>query len=150
VSDDRQTFDIPTVTPEAVAHAGTHFAWLRTRMSMERTLMSWVRTAAALIGFGFTIFTFFEQINQSNLLRRPVSIATPRIVSLALIGLGTLALLIAEREYRQLASYLRSPDFSKVAGVAFARVWTPARSIAVALAAVGAMVFFTLLLRSIW
>jgi uncharacterized membrane protein YidH (DUF202 family) len=36
--------------------AETHFSWLRTRMSTERTLMSWVRTGTALIGFGFTIF----------------------------------------------------------------------------------------------
>ena len=31
----------------------THFAWLRTRLSAERTLMSWVRTGAALIGFNY-------------------------------------------------------------------------------------------------
>lgn len=35
--------------------ADTHFGWLRTRMSVERTLMSAVRTAVALIGFGFTV-----------------------------------------------------------------------------------------------
>ena len=38
----------------------THFSWLRTRMSAERTLMSWVRTAISLIGFGFTIFQFLD------------------------------------------------------------------------------------------
>jgi putative membrane protein len=32
----------------------SHFSWLRTRLSLERTLMSWVRTAVSLIGFGFT------------------------------------------------------------------------------------------------
>ena len=41
---------------EVKADVPTHFAWLRTRMSIERTLMSWLRTATALIGFGFTIF----------------------------------------------------------------------------------------------
>ena len=40
----------------------THFSWLRTRLSVERTLMSWVRTATALIGFGFTIFQFFDKM----------------------------------------------------------------------------------------
>ena len=43
----------------------THFAWLRTRMSIERTLMSWLRTATALIGFGFTIFQFLQRFNQT-------------------------------------------------------------------------------------
>jgi uncharacterized protein DUF202 len=41
----------------------SHFSWLRTRMSAERTLMSWVRTAISLIGFGFTIFQFLERLN---------------------------------------------------------------------------------------
>src|SRR5687768_9053924 len=45
------------LTPEA------HFAWLRTRLSLERTLMSWMRTATALIGFGFSIVQFFERLS---------------------------------------------------------------------------------------
>ena len=51
---------------EVKADVPTHFAWLRTRMSMERTLMSWVRTATALIGFGFTIFQFLHRFNQDT------------------------------------------------------------------------------------
>ena len=50
---------------EVKPDAPTHFAWLRTRMSMERTLMSWVRTATALIGFGFTIFQFLYRFNKT-------------------------------------------------------------------------------------
>lgn len=42
----------------------THFSWLRTRLSTERTLMSWVRTAVALIAFGFTIFQFLDRFNK--------------------------------------------------------------------------------------
>ncbi len=30
--------------------AETHFAWMRTRMAVERTILAWVRTAVALIG----------------------------------------------------------------------------------------------------
>src|SRR5215475_7398493 len=30
----------------------SHFSWVRTRLSLERTMMSWQRTAVALIGFG--------------------------------------------------------------------------------------------------
>lgn len=44
------------VKPSVLNQWGSHFSWLRTRLSVERTLMSWVRTAIALIGFGFTIF----------------------------------------------------------------------------------------------
>jgi putative membrane protein len=40
---------------EVKATASDHFSWLRARLSVGRTMMSWVRTATALIGFGFTI-----------------------------------------------------------------------------------------------
>jgi putative membrane protein len=31
--------------------ADSYFAWLRARMALERTMMAWMRTAVALIGF---------------------------------------------------------------------------------------------------
>jgi putative membrane protein len=40
---------------EVRATADSHFGWIRTRLSVERTMMSWQRTATALIGFGFAI-----------------------------------------------------------------------------------------------
>lgn len=45
------------------ADAGTHFAWLRTRMALERTLLAAIRTGTALIGFGFTIVQFFQRLS---------------------------------------------------------------------------------------
>ena len=49
---------------EVKATASDHFSWLRTRLSVERTMMSWVRTATALIGFGFTIVQFFDRMQE--------------------------------------------------------------------------------------
>ena len=49
---------------EVRATADTHFGWIRTRLSIERTMMSWIRTATALIGFGFAIEQFFERLGQ--------------------------------------------------------------------------------------
>ena len=49
---------------EVRATADTHFGWLCTRLSVERTMMSWVRTAVSLIGFGFAIVQFFERLQQ--------------------------------------------------------------------------------------
>ena len=53
------------------ANAQTHFSWLRTRLSAERTLMSYNRTAIALIGFGFTIYQFLAKLNISKTGRGP-------------------------------------------------------------------------------
>ena len=49
---------------EVRATADTHFGWIRTRLSIERTMMSWIRTATALIGFGFAIVQFFDAWNR--------------------------------------------------------------------------------------
>ena len=38
---------------EVRATAESHFAWLRTRLAVERTMMAYLRTAVSLIGFGF-------------------------------------------------------------------------------------------------
>ena len=42
-----------------------HFAWLRTRLAAERTMMAYMRTAVSLIGFGFAIFQFFYRAQQA-------------------------------------------------------------------------------------
>src|SRR5262245_44750724 len=55
MTDDPARFEVKTT-------GESHFSWLRTRLSVERTLMSWVRTAVALIGFGFTSVQFFERL----------------------------------------------------------------------------------------
>ena len=47
-------------------YVGNHFAWLRTRLAVERTLMAWVRTAMTLIGFGFTIVQFFAHLQEMD------------------------------------------------------------------------------------
>jgi putative membrane protein len=57
--------------------------------------MAWIRTALSMIGFGFTIYKFFqyqaEEIAAGNI-RRPQA---PRNLGMSLIALGTLALAAA-------------------------------------------------------
>jgi len=46
----------------------TGMSFQRTRMSADRTLMSVIRTSLSLISFGFTIFQFFQKMQESEVL----------------------------------------------------------------------------------
>lgn len=129
--------------------AESHFSWLRTRMSLERTLMSWVRTATALIGFGFTIVQFFHSgfIRPDG--RQILHPNMPRYMGLALIASGVLALFVALWQYRAFAQYLWNRDFSVLAGPAKAPVETPIFTVAICLILIGCYAFFAVLIRAI-
>lgn len=69
----------------------TGMSFQRTRMSADRTLMSVIRTALSLISFGFTIYQFFQRLQDERALSASHA---PRNFGLALIYLGV-AMLIA-------------------------------------------------------
>jgi putative membrane protein len=75
--------------------ADSHFSWLRTRLSLDRTLMSWIRTGTAMIGFGFTIVQFFERFASMQGVAPALWPQAPRYVGLGLIAAGVLALAIS-------------------------------------------------------
>jgi putative membrane protein len=69
----------------------TGMAFQRTRMAADRTLMAVIRTALSLIGFGFTIYQFFNKLKESGVLKG-VTPARNFGVSLVLLGIGMLIL----------------------------------------------------------
>jgi putative membrane protein len=83
---------------EVKPYAERRFSWIRTRMSRERTLMSWVPTAAALIGFGCTIVPFFERLESDDGLEAAAFPDAPRYLGLALILTGVVALVLSIRQ----------------------------------------------------
>jgi len=132
---------------EVKGDAPSHFAWLRTRMSMERTLMSWVRTATALIGFGFTIFQFLYRFNKTPGVEAPEYPWAPWFLGLGLIGTGLVALIISVWEYRSLVRYLWEKDFKPIAGVDESAHRTPVIAVSVVLILIGIFAFVAVLFR---
>ncbi len=80
--------------------ADSHFSWIRTRLSLERTMMSWLRTAVALIGFGFAIVQYITHLEQIPGTRPAYLPHAPEYLGLALISCGILALVISIWQYR--------------------------------------------------
>jgi putative membrane protein len=127
--------------------ADSHFGWIRTRLSVERTMMSWLRTATALIGFGFAIVQFFERLQQSPQARSAYLPDAPIYLGLALIACGVLALVVAIWEYRWGLHYLWGEPFTPIAGMAKEPMNTPVLAVGVLLIFIGLFAFFAVLLR---
>jgi len=127
--------------------ADSHFAWLRTRLAVERTLMSWMRTATALIGFGFAIVQYLSHlppISGGNPAYLP---AAPQYLGLALIAAGVLGMLISIWQYRWMLRYLWGGSFAPIAGLQQEGMQSAALAVAVLLVGIGLFAFFAVLLR---
>ena len=110
-------------------------------------MMSWVRTATALIGFGFTIVQFFARVQDMPGAAPAYFPHAPRYLGLSLIFCGVVALVISIWEYRWGLHYLWSGDFAVIAGVTREGKQTPLLAVAVLLALIGIFAFFAVLFR---
>src|SRR5262249_21385458 len=127
----------------------SHFAWLRTRLSLERTLMSWVRTSVALIGFGFTIVQFFERLHSMDDVAAALRPQAPRYLGLALIAAGVFALLISTWQYRLVVRYLLSEEFEPIAGLGEVVGATPLYAISIVVLFIGLFAFGAVFIRAL-
>ena len=127
--------------------ADSHFAWIRTRLSLERTIMSWLRTAVALIGFGFAIVQDLEHLEQTPGAHAAYLPHAPRYLGLALIACGVLALLVSIWQYRWGIRYLWGEPYTPLAGVTKEGKQTPVIAVAIVLLCIGLCAFFAVLLR---
>jgi putative membrane protein len=123
-----------------LAEERTDLALHRTIIASERTLMAWIRTALSMIGFGFTIYKFFQylpaEIAAGNV-RRPQA---PRNLGMTLIALGTLALTAAAWDNRRFLNEL---------GVSQKQhIWSISFVVAIFVVLIGVIAFYGVLLRS--
>lgn len=123
-----------------LAEARTDLALHRTIIASERTLMAWIRTSLSMIGFGFTIYKFFQYLPAelaAGNVRRPQA---PRNLALTLIALGTLALMAAALQHR-----LTLNEF----GASGKRhIWSISFVVAIFVVLIGAVAFYGVLMRS--
>ena len=128
----------------------SHFSWLRTRMAVESTLMSWVRTSISLIGFGFTIVQFFARFSDMKGVEEAARPGAARYIGLAMIAAGILGLVVSLWQYRWLNRYLWSEPYKQLAGIERAGpVNTPIIAIAVVLLLIGIFAFVAVFTRMV-
>jgi putative membrane protein len=110
-------------------------------------MMSWVRTSASLIGFGFTIVQFFERMQDIPGIAPAHFPEAPRYLGLTLILCGVFGLVVSIWQYQWTLRYLWGGDFAIIAGATKEGKKTPLFAIAIALILVGLFAFFSVLLR---
>jgi putative membrane protein len=137
-----KTVPIETVAKDrgtVLAEERTDLASQRTILASERTLMAWIRTAISMIGFGFSIYKFFqyqaEEIAAGNV-RRPQA---PRNLGMTLIALGTLGLAAAAWQHRRFLDEIGASQKR--------HLWSISFMVAIAVILIGALTFYGILLR---
>jgi putative membrane protein len=110
-------------------------------------MMSWQRTAVALIGFGFAIVQYMNHLQQIRGARPAYLPTAPEYLALALILCGIVALAISIWQYRWSIRYLLGEPFTPIAGVTNEGMQSPVMAVAILLMFVGVFAFFAVLLR---
>ncbi len=75
-------------------------ALVRTALSSEQTMMSWIRTSLSLIAFGFSVTQFFHYLSQQEA-SSELSVGPRRLgITLIVAGILTLVFGVAEHVHR--------------------------------------------------
>lgn len=81
----------------------------------ERTFLAWVRTAIAVMAFGFLVekFDLFLELAAPSLVGRSLSVPGQKfgnVAGLSLIVLGTVMVALAAARFLRTAKYIDSPE----------------------------------------
>jgi putative membrane protein len=127
-----------SLTATELAVQRTDLAFERTRIAAERTLMAWIRTSLSLISLGFTSYKFLQELAKAEKLALQDN--GPRNFGLALISLGTVALIVASIQHvsqmKELRKYGTGPPKTSLALM-----------VALAISVLGGLAFLGILIR---
>lgn len=112
----------------------------RNRAAADRTLMAWIRTAIAMIGFGFGVGKITDVLEDKGKTVPDDAIHTGLIFGEAFIILGVFSLLAAIVQYWRILKRIDNPQY----------MYAPSRALpmmtAIALLAIGLFAFVAILL----
>lgn len=135
--------DIPEnneTNADQLARERTNLALKRTIVAADRTLMAWTRTSISLIGFGFSIFKFFDYLKNAEGFHSAIRAQAPRHFGLVLIALGTAALVMAV--------YQHVHFLNEIGTTQRVSVWSLSVIVAILLVLIGVLAFINVLLRT--
>jgi putative membrane protein len=132
---------------EVRVSADSHFAWIRTRLAVENTMLAYLRTSVSLIGFGFAIVQFLHNTQAIPGAGTPRFPDAPLYLGLALILCGIVVAIIALVDFRRTVLYLWSGGYAAIAGMTAEGHKTPLYAVGAILVLIGLFAFFAVLLR---
>ena len=94
-----------------MSNTSTELAKTRNRAAAERTTLAWIRTALALISFGFGLDKIISAIRDAGGDGHTSQDVGVQLMSMGFIGIGIFTLLIAMRQHKRELIRLRSDPY---------------------------------------
>jgi len=94
-----------------MSNTTTELAKTRNRAAAERTTLAWIRTALALISFGFGLDKIISAIRDAGGEGNNSQDIGVQLMSMGFIGVGIFTLLIAIRQHKRELIRLRSDSY---------------------------------------
>lgn len=94
-----------------MSNTTTELAKTRNRAAAERTTLAWIRTALALISFGFGLDKIISAIRDAGGEGNTSQDVGVQLMSMGFIGVGIFTLLIAMRQHKRELIRLRSDPY---------------------------------------
>ena len=94
-----------------MSNTSTELAKTRNRAAVERTTLAWIRTALALISFGFGLDKIISAIRNAGGEGNTSQDVCVQLMSMGFIGVGIFTLLIAMRQHKRELIRLRSDPY---------------------------------------